>query len=62
MNETTEDFIRYLKDHPTERLYQALRNWSGADFIMYWKKEKYDISKAEKLGLKDTFYFIGKDR
>ena len=27
------DFIAYCNSHRSERFWQALRNWSGADFI-----------------------------
>lgn len=27
------DFIKYCGDHPDERFWQALRNWSGAEAI-----------------------------
>lgn len=31
--ELLTSFIAYCKEHPTERFWQALRNWSGYAFI-----------------------------
>ncbi len=28
-----KDFIKYCEEHPQERFWQALRNWSGYAFI-----------------------------
>lgn len=28
------NFIKYCKNHPNERFWQALRNWSEADSIL----------------------------
>lgn len=30
---STELFLAHLKAHPEERLWQAIRNWSGDDYI-----------------------------
>lgn len=46
-----DDFMVYIIDHPTERFWQALRNWSGADFIVFVR------GMAEC----DTFEWVGKD-
>lgn len=27
------DFVEYCAEHPTERFWQALCNWCGADFV-----------------------------
>ena len=32
-NKTKQAFINYLKEHPEERFWQAIRNFSGYDFI-----------------------------
>jgi len=40
-------FATYCKDHPKERFWQALRNWSGYGWIM-----------ADNV---DTFYWEGRD-
>ena len=36
-NKTLQSFINYCDKYPTERFWQALRNWSEADFILYQK-------------------------
>ena len=45
------DFFEYCLNHKDERFYQALRNWSGADYI------HYGIGMADV----DTFYWEEKD-
>jgi len=47
------DFIKYCKEHPEERFWQALRSWSEYDFI-YIGDENSDQ-------IKDTFYWEGKN-
>lgn len=32
-NEKLESLVQYMKDHPEERFWQALRNWSGSQAI-----------------------------
>ncbi len=51
--ETKEAFIKYLADHPEERLWQAVRNFSGYSFIL-----ASDILPVE--GQLDTFYWEGR--
>lgn len=63
------DFITYCFDHPEERFWQALRNWSDAYFIFWWRPRKpltlgedgnyyvEGIEEMKKVGLEDTFYF-----
>lgn len=46
-SEVLKSFIEYCAEHPEERFWQALRNWSGYGYIF-----------ADAL---DTFYFEGKD-
>ena len=44
------DFMAYLYAHPEQRFWQALRNWSGQDFI-----------HAETATIRlDTFYWKGR--
>lgn len=51
------DFIGYCIAHPEERFWQALRNWSGFEFI------KVSILRDPEIGNdRDTFYFEGKDK
>ena len=59
-NTKIQSFIKYCLEHPEERFWQALRNWSKYDFIMGWNGEKcngvFDHGKAHALGFEDTFY------
>lgn len=59
--ELLNDFTKYCQEHPEERFWQALRNWSGADFLMYWDNKEFDEKEADRMGLKDTFYWEGKN-
>ena len=67
MENIQEDFINYLKEHPDERLWQALRNWSGHDFIFAGNLSnrlggtEHAIVDGVKTYVKDTFYFGGKE-
>lgn len=45
-----DDFTEYCRDNPDLRFWQALRNWSGQNFIM-------SSRTREGEGLKDTFYW-----
>jgi hypothetical protein len=55
-----ESFNAYCSRHPTERFWQALRNWSCYDFILGWSGQKcqgvFKVAEARALGLDDTFY------
>jgi hypothetical protein len=54
-NETMlNDFVAYCEQHPGERFWQALRNWSGQPFILACD----DIEGGRTV---DTFYWEGKD-
>ncbi len=51
------DFIKYCVDHPQERFWQALRNWSGFAFV--------GVSNSLINGkpvYHDTFYFEEKQK
>jgi hypothetical protein len=50
MNKTLKSFVDYCEKHPQERFYQALRNWSGFNFIYGSHKPIDDLS------ISDTFY------
>jgi hypothetical protein len=52
MNKTLKSFVDYCEAHPQERFWQALRNWSGYNFIY---KSYYCQHLSNDL-LKDTFY------
>ena len=55
--ETKDGFIKYLKEHPEERFWQALRNWACIPFILasndlegktavdtyYWESDDKDL-------------------
>ena len=54
-------FAEYCRRHPSERLWQALRNWAGVDFVLIAKHDP----KFGQLGhdtpwdvetIRDTFY------
>ena len=47
---TLIDFRDYCREHPEERFWQALRNWSGADFILRGS------GPVDDMELHDTFY------
>lgn len=49
-----EDFVRYCTAHPSERFWQALRNWSGENFILASSDKQNDF--------RDTFYWRGKTK
>lgn len=72
MNKNQEsllEFIKYCFEHPQERFWQALRNWSQYYFIFGWRPKKplrmkedgnhyvEGIEEMEKMGLEDTFYW-----
>lgn len=47
-------FVLYCLDHPNERFWQALRNWSESAFIL--KAKNFDFDKHSFIGIEDTFY------
>lgn len=51
------DFIAYCRAHPDQRFWQALRNWSGQEFIkaQNWFGNPWAVTV-------DTFNWEGKDR
>jgi len=52
MSEMIDDFAAYCKANPSQRFWQALRNWSGHNFILVSKKNEGDTQ--------DTFHWHGK--
>jgi hypothetical protein len=46
------EFIEYCLNHPEERFWQALRNWSGANFVLMGERD----NEGKFYDLKDTFY------
>lgn len=60
---TLLDFIKYCNDHPDERFWQALRNWSGHSFILIANRvpdknnDEYDfVLNGIPVQIVDTFY------
>lgn len=56
-------FSEYCREHPTERLLQAMRNWLGVDFLLtadYDKQfgEEGHTTTWDTDTIKDTFYDI----
>ncbi len=51
-SELLRDFVEYCANHPDQRFWQALRNWSGYNYIIA-RNEMRD---------EDTFYWEGKDK
>ena len=56
-----ESFIKYCQENPHQRFWQALRNWSGCNFIYSQKKggllsgDTVDID-GDYIELEDTYY------
>jgi hypothetical protein len=52
---TLASFVSYCKAHPSERFWQALRNWSGFKFVWVgWDTKRTTITF-------DTFNFEGRN-
>lgn len=49
---TLKSFIKYCEDHPEQRFWQALRNWSGFHFII----GRNTSPNGNDVEDKDTFY------
>lgn len=61
---TKEEFVKYLEEHPDERLWQAIANFSGVNYVLAC--DRYETMVNGKLELKfieprDTFYWEGKN-
>lgn len=55
-----QQFAAYCRDHPDERFWQALRNWSGCGFILaadYSNKFPNKFWDNES----DTFHWEGRN-
>lgn len=50
--EVLMDFAKYCAEHPNERFWQALRNWSGYPTIL--------VETILHANCRDTFYFEGR--
>ena len=51
-----KELTEYCETHPEQRLWQAIRNWSEQDFILFGSG---DITEKD-FKYMDTFYFTGK--
>lgn len=54
-------FMNYLIEHPEQRFWQIVRNWSGFSFILgssHWDSDMFDkkYMKKNKVDIADTFY------
>lgn len=60
-----DDFVTYCKANPDLRFWQALNAWSRKDVFLVSPAECTEdewLSFVELPGVKDPFYFEGKDR
>lgn len=48
-----QSFVAYCDEHPEQRFWQALRNWSGVSFVQ--------VIRVANDSAVDTFYFEGRD-
>lgn len=60
------EFVKYCKEHPEERFWQALRNWAGVNFLWVSKFRYDDYRYCESLKsftneIEDTFYWEKKN-
>ncbi len=60
-HKVANDFYMYCMTHPKERFWQALRNWSGKNFIWTSKIQIGEMKKPAN-ELEDTFYWDGKNK
>lgn len=57
-----EELIAYANEHPMERLWQLLRNWSGNDFILAGNisnklgRKEHAVIDGVKVYVTDTFH------
>lgn len=57
--ELLEDFAAYCRANPTQRFWQALRNWSDHNFILVAPHLPTKM-EADYHDLHDTYYWRGK--
>lgn len=57
--EVLKDFVNYCSQHPSERFWQALRNWAG-DYNFIYASNSIE-AKDQRLVV-DTFYWEGKNK
>lgn len=58
--ETLKDFAEHCRIHPHQRFWQALRNWSNANFILTSTKGPHDLILPTSVVIEDTFHREGK--
>ena len=51
-----ESFVAYCKAHPTQRFWQALRNWADVNFILVTRSLTWCDARA-----RDTFPWEGRN-
>lgn len=62
-SEVLASFVEYCRAHPTERFWQALRNWSGRSFILASSPNNSLLPTTLAQGdVDDTFYWEWKDK
>jgi hypothetical protein len=57
-SEVLASFVEYCQKNPQERFWQALRNWTGYNFIYVSNVPPYSFSEEV---IKDTFYWEGQN-
>jgi hypothetical protein len=56
-SELLDSFIAYCAEHPNERFWQALRNWSGWGCVLV-SREWNTVWRSQMDGVaQDTFYW-----
>lgn len=61
---TKEDFVKYLEEHPDERFWQAVRNFSGMSYILACDRRGNftdGMFDGEWIDPVDTYYWEGKN-
>lgn len=56
-----EDFLRYVQQNPSQRFWQALRNWAGIGYIFSSQHAVIHLPTGGFMDeVKDTFYWGSK--
>lgn len=55
---TLASFVSYCIQNPSLRFWQALRNWSGYNFVITTDVPPYEITEGSSI--RDTFYLEGR--
>jgi hypothetical protein len=58
---TLDAFRAYCEENPSQRFWQALRNWSGAKFILETNFAPFEFGK-DNGWMKDTFHREGREK